>query len=67
MTQRASIRWCVDPAEKKMHTVQSAEQVFKGSELVITQNSYHYKTFLDYEYWGEVDGIKHCEKQLPLK
>ena len=26
--------------------------------LVITQNKYYHKTFLDYEQWGEVDSIK---------
>ena len=25
--------------------------------MVIFQNNYHHKTFLDYEYWGEVDSI----------
>ena len=34
--------------------------------MVITQNNYYHKTVLDYELWGEVDSIKHCEKRLPL-
>ena len=32
-----------------------------------TQNNYYHKTLLGKESWGEVDGIKHCEKQLLLK
>ena len=32
-------------------------------------NNYFHKTLLGlgYEYWGDVNGIKHCEKRLPLK
>ena len=32
-----------------------------------SQKNYWRKTFLGDEWWGEVDGIKHCEKRLPLK
>ena len=34
--------------------------------MVISQNNCQYKTFLGDEQWGEVDGIKHREKRLPL-
>ena len=32
--------------------------------MVITQNNYKHRNLLGNEQWGEVDGIKHCEKQL---
>ena len=35
--------------------------------LIIAQNVFQHKTLLGNEYWGEVDGIKHCEKRFPLK